>query len=170
MDQQLNRLLENLEQNGELDRTVVIVTSDHGESLGEHQEATHGMFIYNSTMRVPLVFSCPALFQGPHRCRDRVVGLIDLRATIEDLLGVGPTDQLEGQSLLGEISPDRLLYLETEGPLNMTGASPCAGCRSATANTSRPPFPSSTTSKTIPTNGRICMRRGLRRCVRWRPG
>ncbi len=127
VDQQLGRLLENLGQNGELDRTVVIITSDHGESLGEHQEATHGMFIYNSTMRVPLVFSCPSLFQGPHRCRDRVVGLIDLRATIEDLLGVGPTDQLDGQSLLQEISPDRLLYMETEGPLTMTGASPLHG-------------------------------------------
>ena len=127
VDQQLNRLLEDLDRNGELDHTVVVVTSDHGESLGEHQEATHGMFIYNSTMRVPLVFSCPTLFQGPHRCRDRVVGLVDLRATIEDLVGVGPTDNLEGQSLLREISPDRLLYMETEGPLNMTGASPLRG-------------------------------------------
>ena len=141
VDQQLNRLLENLKQNGELDRTVVIVTSDHGESLGEHQEATHGMFIYNSTMRVPLVFSCPSLFQGPHRCRDKVVGLIDLRSTIEDLLGVGPTDRLEGQSLLDEISPDRLLYLETEGPLNMTGASPLYGVQKRDRKYIKAPIP-----------------------------
>jgi choline-sulfatase len=141
VDQQLNRLLENLARNGELDRTVVIVTADHGESLGEHREATHGMFIYNSTMRVPLIFSCPTLFRGPHRCRDRVVGLVDLRATIEDLLGVGPTDQLEGQSLLREISPDRLLYMETEGPLNMTGASPLHGVQRRDRKFIRAPIP-----------------------------
>jgi choline-sulfatase len=127
VDQQLKRLLEDLTSHGEIDRTLVIVTSDHGESLGEHQEATHGIFLYNSTMKVPLVFSCPSLFEGPRRCRDRVVGLVDLRATIEDLLDINSSGQLDGQSLLEEIPRDRLLYVETEGPVNMAGASPLYG-------------------------------------------
>jgi len=141
VDQELKRLLENLTSHGEIDRTVVIVTADHGESLGEHQESTHGIFIYNSTLRVPLVFSCPSLFQGPRRCRDRVVGLVDLRATIEDLLDIDPNGQLDGLSLLGEIPRDRLLYVETEGPLTMMGASPLRGLQGIDRKYIQAPIP-----------------------------
>jgi len=141
VDQQLKRLLEDLASHGQIDRTVVIVTADHGESLGEHQEATHGMFIYNSTLKVPLVFSCPTLFEGPRRCRDRVVGLIDLRATIEDLLSIDPIGQNDGLSLLGEIPHDRLLYVETEGPLKFVGASPLRGLQGIDLKYIQAPIP-----------------------------
>jgi arylsulfatase A-like enzyme/predicted negative regulator of RcsB-dependent stress response len=141
VDQHLGRLLDDLAQNGETARTLVIVTSDHGESLGEHGEDTHGMFVYNSTMRVPLVFSCPSLFEGPRRCPDKVVGLIDLRSTIEDLLGCGPTDGLDGLSLLDGIPGDRLLYVETEGPLNMVGASPLHGLQGEDRKFIKAPIP-----------------------------
>jgi Flp pilus assembly protein TadD len=99
------------------------------------------MFVYNSTLRVPLVFSCPSLFAGPRRCPDKVVGLIDLRATIEDLLGFGPTGGLDGLSLLGDIPDDRLLYVETEGPLNMVGASPLHGLQGEDRKYIQAPIP-----------------------------
>ena len=44
---------------GQLDRTLVVVTADHGESLGDHGETTHGLFAYDATLRVPLIFSAP---------------------------------------------------------------------------------------------------------------
>jgi arylsulfatase A-like enzyme len=141
VDQQLGRLLGNLGRHGDTARTVVIVTSDHGESLGDHREATHGMFIYNSTLKVPLVFSCPTLFDGPRHLRDRVVGLVDLRPTIEDLLGITSEDGLAGQSLLNEISADRLIYVETEGPLNMAGASPLHGLQGRDQKLIEAPIP-----------------------------
>jgi arylsulfatase A-like enzyme len=130
-DQQLGRVVAWLEASDRADRTLVIVVSDHGEALGEHHEETHGMFIYEPTMRVAMVIWSPALFQGPLRLADRVAGLVDLRATIEDLVGVaGAGSAGDGLSLLGEIPADRQLYLETEGPLRMAHCSPLRGLRS----------------------------------------
>src|SRR5262249_56651020 len=54
-DAMLGRLLDELRAAGQLDRTLVVVAADHGESLGEHGERTHGVFAYDVTMRVPWV-------------------------------------------------------------------------------------------------------------------
>ena len=131
-DQQLGRLIAWLENRGLAERTIVIVTADHGEALGEHGELTHGMFIYDATMRVPLVIWSPSLLTGPLRLEDRAVGLVDLRATIEDLVGIGAAPDLDGLSLLGDLPADRRLYLETEGPLRTVGSSPLRGLRATT--------------------------------------
>jgi arylsulfatase A-like enzyme/Flp pilus assembly protein TadD len=79
-----------------LDRTLVVITSDHGESLGEHGERTHGLFAYEATLRVPLVLwahgaIAPAVVAAPAR-------LVDLAPTILDLVGV-PAGALDGRSL-----------------------------------------------------------------------
>src|SRR4029077_11464300 len=58
-DRGVGRLLAHLAEQGALDDTVVIVTADHGESLGEHGEPTHGIFIYDATVRVPLIWRFP---------------------------------------------------------------------------------------------------------------
>ena len=58
-----------LEQHGALDDTVVIVTADHGESLGEHGEPTHGIFIYDATVRVPLIWRYPRALPRGHDVR-----------------------------------------------------------------------------------------------------
>jgi len=127
-DQQLGRLLDRMAVLGLRDRTLVVVVSDHGEALGEHGESTHGMFIYNCTVRVPLLFSCPGLLSGPHRIADRLVGTVDLRPTIEDLLGLESSAPTDGVSLLrDDADADRRLYVETEGPLHMVGWSPLYG-------------------------------------------
>src|SRR5262245_2581087 len=58
-DELVGRLIAHLRDTGALDSTLVIVTSDHGESLGDHGEDTHGYFVYESTLHVPLVFRGP---------------------------------------------------------------------------------------------------------------
>ena len=73
VDRELSRVLKAIEQRGELDRTVVLVTADHGESLGEHGEGAHGLFLYDATIRVPWIMAGPG-----DRSRTRVA---DARTT-----------------------------------------------------------------------------------------
>ena len=79
VDQQLDRLLDEITRLQMVQKTLVVPVADHGEGLGEHDEATHGLFVYESTVRVPLILSSPALFPQPVVEDDRVVGLVDLR-------------------------------------------------------------------------------------------
>jgi len=130
-DQQLQRVIDWLERTGQRDRTLVVVTSDHGEALGEHGELTHGMFIYEGTMAVPLVMSCPSLIAGPVVHDGPVVGLVDLRPTIEDLLGIASDQAMDGLSLLGDLPADRTIYMETAGPRRMAGCAVLHGLRSS---------------------------------------
>src|SRR5205823_1635958 len=58
-DHELGRLIEWLKQNGLYDRALIVMLSDHGESLGDHGEAEHGFFIYNSTVNIPLIVKPP---------------------------------------------------------------------------------------------------------------
>lgn len=83
---------------GEGSRTLVVVTSDHGEALGEHGELTHGLFAYEATLKVPLVIWAP----DPLRpgIDDRPARHIDLVPTLLELLGVEPPPGLPGRSLL----------------------------------------------------------------------
>ncbi len=133
VDQQLGRLLEELSRLQLDQETLVVLVADHGESLGEHGEPTHGMFVYESTVRVPLILSSPALFAQPFVDDDRVVGLVDIRPTIEDLLGVPRSGNYDGISLLqNEPAQDRAIYLETEAPENQWGWSPLFALRTHT--------------------------------------
>jgi arylsulfatase A-like enzyme/Flp pilus assembly protein TadD len=95
-DEQLGRLLEALRARGQLANTLVVVTSDHGESLGEHQERTHGLFAYQATIRVPLVmWAAPALaprvVTGPAR-------LVDVMPTVLEAVGM-PAEAPSGRSV-----------------------------------------------------------------------
>jgi len=76
---------------------LVVLTSDHGESLGEHGEETHGVFAYEATLRVPLVLAAPGL--RPRVVREPV-RLVDVMPTVLDVLGVEPPPGLDGRSLL----------------------------------------------------------------------
>jgi arylsulfatase A-like enzyme len=64
----------------------VILTSDHGESLGEHGESTHGLFLYDATARVPLIVAAPAVAAG--RRIAAPVSLVDVLPTVLELAGV----------------------------------------------------------------------------------
>lgn len=113
-DREIGRLLGRLDGSGLRSRTLVVVTSDHGEGLGEHGEATHGIFLYNSTLRVPLILSGPGV---PRRARDRrgPVGLVDVLPTVLGRLGVATPAGISGRDLFAS-EPAGLLYAETYLP------------------------------------------------------
>ncbi len=92
-DLQLGRLLEALEALGRSSELLTVVTSDHGEAFGEHGETTHGVFVYQTTLRVPLIVSGAAL--GSTR-GTRVPGAVSLAALAPTLLALGgvPGDAL----------------------------------------------------------------------------
>lgn len=98
-DSQLGRLWEYLEENNLIDNTILIFTADHGESLGEHQESTHGFFIYQEGIHVPLIFVTP--FDDLHGIRrEEVVSLVDIMPTVLEMDGVPFPSQVQGKSLL----------------------------------------------------------------------
>jgi arylsulfatase A-like enzyme/Tfp pilus assembly protein PilF len=96
-DSALGGALERLQKLGALTHTIVAVASDHGESLGEHGERTHGLFAYEATIRVPL------LIWAPPRIRAAVVSstarLVDVMPTLLDLVGLDPPQPMDGRSL-----------------------------------------------------------------------
>jgi arylsulfatase A-like enzyme/Flp pilus assembly protein TadD len=109
--------------------TVVIVTSDHGEALGEHGEQTHGMFAYEATLKVPLVLYARGAVK-PSR-DDRSARHVDIVPTVLELTGIeGPTD-LPGQSLVGAWEDDPPSYFEALSPWVNRGWAPLHGTISA---------------------------------------
>jgi arylsulfatase A-like enzyme len=113
-DAEVGRVLESLERRGLADDTYVVVTSDHGEGLGDHGEATHSYFIFEATMRVPLLLAGPDLPAGVRI--DAPVRTIDVLPTLLELLGVERPPDVDGDSLAGAIrgepTPTRTIYGE----------------------------------------------------------
>ncbi len=95
-DSQVARLLARLDASNRLDSTLVVIVGDHGESLGEHQEQTHGFFIYDATIRIPLVIAGPGV---PARQVDDVVRIVDVMPTILDEVGAAAPRAVQGVSL-----------------------------------------------------------------------
>jgi arylsulfatase A-like enzyme len=98
LDGRLAELFDTLQRRGILDRTLVIVTADHGEELGEHGLFEHGESLYRPEIRVPLLIVLPSGRQSPGVVRE-TVSLCDLPATIVDLLGLGAGSPFPGGSL-----------------------------------------------------------------------
>lgn len=122
-DAQTGRLIDLLAATGRLERALVVVTSDHGEGLGEHGEGTHSYFAYESTLRVPLV-----LWAGPEAPAALVAGrrvsgpaaLVDVAPTLTRWAGIEPL-QGDGRSLLSALAgetpvPARMLPIESVVP------------------------------------------------------
>ena len=84
-DAQLGRLIDALDADGRLGRTVVAVLGDHGEMLGEHGEQTHGFFVYDAAVRIPLVVAAPGV--APRVVKDQV-RIVDVMPTLLELVGI----------------------------------------------------------------------------------
>lgn len=114
--------------------TLVIVTSDHGESLGEHGEQTHGLFAYESTLRVPLIIAqLPAARTKGPAPRGEVSAVaarhIDLVPTVLDAVGAAIPADLPGRTLLGASSdePERASFFESMSASLNRGWAPLEG-------------------------------------------
>ncbi|HOW85008.1 MAG TPA: sulfatase-like hydrolase/transferase [Candidatus Aminicenantes bacterium] len=119
VDAQLGRLRRFLETAGLIDRTFIVVAGDHGEMLGEHGETTHGFFLYQAALRVPLIVVTPfARFRG--RVAAEPAGLVDVLPTVCRMAGLRVPDEVQGRSLTpafsGRGGKPPLVYSETFYP------------------------------------------------------
>jgi arylsulfatase A-like enzyme len=118
-DRALGELLAGLAERGRLDATLVLVVSDHGESLGEHGELTHGLFLYQSTLHVPMLAAGPGV--RPGHVVHAPVGLVDVAPTLLDAIGLEAGEAGDGESLWPAMSGTegrrgRGIYAETFVP------------------------------------------------------
>ena len=121
-DELVGRVDGALKRLGTRDTTALVVTSDHGEGLGDHGETLHGFFAYQSTLRVPFVLRAPGVPAGTRLAT--TVRLVDVFPTVLDLLGVpAPRDaRFAGRSLAAELrggspAPEPVTYAESLVPL-----------------------------------------------------
>jgi arylsulfatase A-like enzyme len=142
-DAELGRLLAAIHSKWGERGTLVIATSDHGESMGEHGEPTHSLTLYDATQRVPLLLAGPGLPRG-QVVREPIARLADVAPTVLALAGLPPFDPIDGESLLPTLvpgAPPRTAWLETLAPQLDFGWSPLLGVRTATHKYVRAPRP-----------------------------
>ncbi len=126
-DAQLGRVFDRLRALRLYDSTLIVVLSDHGESLGEHGESEHGFFVYGATLRVPLIVKLPG-GANAGRTAEQVAGTVDVAPTIAQVCNVpdAETRSFQGRSLLGTnpgISADEsaTVYAESYYPRDSFG-------------------------------------------------
>ncbi len=124
----LGKLFQYVRANKLFEKTLVIFTSDHGESLGEHGEPTHGIYAYNSTLWIPLIIAAPDI--QPDKF-NQFVSHIDIFPTVCEAFEIEAPSFLQGISLLplirGEKWPARFLYFESLEPYYNLGWAPLRG-------------------------------------------
>ena len=99
VDDTVGKLIDYLKSQGLFDNSVIAIAADHGESLGEHGELTHSIFLYDSTIHVPMLLKLPGnRFAGQHV--KATASLVDLAPTVLDALGQKPPPAMQGHSLL----------------------------------------------------------------------
>jgi arylsulfatase A-like enzyme len=102
-DNQVGRLVTHLRDRDRLDRTVLVVTSDHGEEFLEHGGLQHGYTLYDEVIRVPLILRYPPRIPAAMVIEDKMVQSLDLTPTLLDLAGIERPEGMQGESLLGLI-------------------------------------------------------------------
>jgi len=118
-DAQIGRLLAELERRGQLDETLIVFSSDHGEGLGQHNHLAHIHQVYDTLIRVPLIVVDPRTSHAGTRVSHRVAW-VDLFPTIAEMLGVDPPSPSSGTSLApllrGDPMAPRPVFAETRRP------------------------------------------------------
>ncbi len=132
-DSALGNFLAYLKAHNWYQNALIILVGDHGEGLGEHREQTHGIFLYDSTTHVPLIFKLPSR-SAAGRAVDAQVRTTDILPTVLDLVGSAQKSQFDGDSLkayfAGE-APGRIAFGETDYPLRF-GWAPLRSVRNET--------------------------------------
>jgi len=133
-DQQLGRFVQFLKEKNLYSTGFILLTSDHGEALGEHQEQEHGFFIYNPSVHIPLLVKLPAGSGPTQRAVAQVVNTVDITPTLVQFCGFPSADQqtFQGKSLLtlmrkGLASSTTYGYSESLYPRSLLGASALFG-------------------------------------------
>ena len=122
-DSALANFVSFLKKHGWYENSLIVVVGDHGEGLGEHHENTHGIFLYDSTTHVPLIFKLPAATSAAAKVKvvDAQVRTTDILPTVLDLIGAAAPKRLDGESLkpyfAGNELPLRIAFGETDYPL-----------------------------------------------------
>ena len=128
VDLVMGKLLKFLKDEQLFDETVIIFSGDHGESLGQHGEPSHGFFAYNSSIWIPFIMKVPGI--KPNKIEQNVSHL-DIFPTICDVIGVQKPPFLQGKSLLtvmeGKKLSDRTIYFESMNPFYSHGWAPLMG-------------------------------------------
>ena len=137
VDSEIGRLLASMRIAGATEKTLVVLASDHGEGLGDHGEESHGIFLYEETVRVPLILSFPPHLPSGRRVAS-TVSTVDLMPTILELLRIDPSSAaspVQGRSLwpligAGDEEPEwHPAYAEAMAPLLDHGWSPLVAIR-----------------------------------------
>ncbi len=105
IDAHMQRLMDALEASGQRDNTIIMFHSDHGELLGDHNKSPKGPYLYDCSVRVPLIMSWPGHFAQGKRVQG-LVELTDIAPTINDILDLGEEASMQGESLLTVLESD----------------------------------------------------------------
>jgi arylsulfatase A-like enzyme/Tfp pilus assembly protein PilF len=128
VDFMMGKLLKFLEEKRLMDETMIVFTGDHGESLGQHGEMSHGFYAYNSAIWVPLIINVPGLEAKRMQLN---VSHLDIFPTVCDFAGVKKPSFLQGSSLLpvlrGKKLADRPIFFESMYPYYSHGWAPLRG-------------------------------------------
>jgi choline-sulfatase len=119
VDAAVGKLLDQLRLRGLYEGALIAVMADHGEALGEHGETTHGIFLYDETIHVPLLFKLPHQRSAGTRIDSRV-GLVDVLPTLLQAVEIAVPQRVQGESLLSMVKAttphDRPAYAESDYP------------------------------------------------------
>lgn len=112
-DGEIARLLSAVAARPDAATTAIVALGDHGESLGDHGEMTHGMLLFESAVRVPLIIVAPGIAAAT---RGEPASIIDVLPTALAMAKQPADTSMQGRNLLGDLDPDRESYAETEYP------------------------------------------------------
>ena len=126
VDGALGRLIAVLDELELAEQTLVVVVGDHGESLGQHGELTHGYLLSEATLRVPLIMRCGTRLGGGVHVRGRV-SQVDIVPTVLSLVGLQIPDELDGIDLTIPLAAERPVFVETLQGLMAFGWAPLVG-------------------------------------------
>lgn len=109
VDIEVGRVIDSLEKTNQLENTIIIFTSDHGEMLGDHGLYLKGPYFYDCLVKVPLIISCPRLIMQGKKS-EALVELLDIAPTLLDIAGMAPNERIQGKSFMSTLTADKDMH------------------------------------------------------------